>query len=707
MQSAINKLVYLGIGANNIPDLAAYVSGNNDDVPACITSIGPIASINLLVGANNAGKSRFMRAVMKSDTYFLFKSDETLKAYESLIESLISLRDVVENGTINFSVLTNYKNSSNNLRFLNDSHKELFDNDFKQKITLDPAYIDQVVNDIKRSLKPSLVNNDAPEILNHYFKIFRIFAEIINLDLRSGTWFSHYPTLALTIEYFNQADKIFLKELLLKIQLLSFLIENNIESFKPLGKIYIPILRTARTILFDNESDQAFQTTEQSVLNTIFKQTIIKSYKINPDDVDIHTGLDLYEMISRARSASREKRRLFDEFESFLSENFFQGKEFEIVARYAEKGKNEHLYVSIDKTEHEIHFLGDGIQALIMLLYPIFLAKPGSWIFIEEPEVHLHPGMQRLFIKTLLDNQIIQEKKLIIFLTTHSNHLFDIAVATKQKTSIFAFQKIQEQPPLFSLNSTVAGQLNILNLLEVTNSSVFMANCAFWVEGPTDRVYLRKYLNEYVKKYYPQLTLHEDLEYCFFEYAGSNLEHYIFSKEPESLDNESSDKIKAWFLSNRIFLVADSDKNKEGKHSKLLKQQNSNFVYYVLPVREVENLLSPEIIMNQLPKIFNNWKKSHKQNWSEQIIANPIKAGEYENEYLAKFVIDKYNTVTFPKIQGTSGTLTTRYKNKLAYQIEFTLEWDEMSLVAQELAKKMFQFIIIHNPLLSKSLMLF
>jgi predicted ATP-dependent endonuclease of OLD family len=65
--------------------------------------------------------------------------------------------------------------------------------------------------------------------------------------------------------------------------------------------------------------------------------------------------------------------------------------------------------------------LGDGIQALIILAYRLFTAKNGSWIFIEEPEQGLHPGLQRAFLDAVAKEQEIKDKKLKIFMTTHSS----------------------------------------------------------------------------------------------------------------------------------------------------------------------------------------------------------------------------------------------------------------------------------------------
>lgn len=91
-----------------------------------------------------------------------------------------------------------------------------------------------------------------------------------------------------------------------------------------------------------------------------------------------------------------------------------------------------------------------------------------------------------------------------------------------------------------------------------------MSNCSIWVEGITDRIYLRSYLKAYEinKKNEPDyIKFKEDIHYSFFEYAGSNLSHYIFDNSDDF--QEEKNKIKGQFLSNKIFLIADKDEKKK------------------------------------------------------------------------------------------------------------------------------------------------
>ncbi len=213
----------------------------------------------------------------------------------------------------------------------------------------------------------------------------------------------------------------------------------------------------------------------------------------------------------------------------------------------------EHIQVFLNDEERDLHDLGDGIQMLIILMYPIFMADKDSWIFIEEPELNMHPGFQHLFLKAITTNPKITDKNLTFFITTHSNHLLNLSLSHPDQISIFTFEKSsgsESNKSISRIKKVFGNDLDVLNLLGTFNASVFMANCSIWVEGITDRMHLRAYLKAYIRdNKEDKFEYIEDLHYSFFEYGGSNIAHFSF------LEDEK-DKIKAHFLSNKIFLLA-------------------------------------------------------------------------------------------------------------------------------------------------------
>ena len=72
--------------------------------------------------------------------------------------------------------------------------------------------------------------------------------------------------------------------------------------------------------------------------------------------------------------------------------------------------------------------------------------------------------------------------------------------------SVFHFSKIEDEnkieaeKPSFKVEVASAQDRRILMNLGVQNSSVFLSNATIWVEGITDRLYLRAYMKKYIEE---------------------------------------------------------------------------------------------------------------------------------------------------------------------------------------------------------------
>jgi predicted ATP-dependent endonuclease of OLD family len=223
---------------------------------------------------------------------------------------------------------------------------------------------------------------------------------------------------------------------------------------------------------------------------------------------------------------------------------------------------------------------------VLILTFPLF--KHGDkplLAFIEEPELFMHPWLQRVFLEVLTK----------YFLTTHSNHFLDLTVDFKD-VSIFTVEKrLQEGQATasFRVANVSSGHHQTLQLLGVRNSSVFLSNCTIWVEGITDRRYVAHWLRLY-QDYLAakdganraRQPFKEDLHYSFVEYAGSNITHWSF------LDETGPDVDR---LCGKLFLIADSDNAKDGD-AKAERQAKLGKRFHCLPAKEIENLMKPEIL---------------------------------------------------------------------------------------------------------------
>ena len=194
------------------------------------------------------------------------------------------------------------------------------------------------------------------------------------------------------------------------------------------------------------------------------------------------------------------------------------------------------------------------------------------------------------------------------FVTTHSNHFLDLTL-DYEDVSIFRVRKELEESeeleviPKFVIENVSNKDKQTLELLGVKNSSVFLSNATIWVEGITDRMYIRSAFNlwQQENKKKGKRVFREDAHYSFVEYSGANLSHWDF------VEDEEISQISLESIVSHIFLIADNDKDdtatqveprrktkKEARLAAIKKKMGKNF--YRLEKREIENLISSKVL---------------------------------------------------------------------------------------------------------------
>jgi len=69
--------------------------------------------------------------------------------------------------------------------------------------------------------------------------------------------------------------------------------------------------------------------------------------------------------------------------------------------------------------------VGDGLKALIEVVAPIYMGA--SYVIIEEPEIHMHPGYLNAYVNELLN--ALEKPSVQLFMTTHSIEFLDILLS--------------------------------------------------------------------------------------------------------------------------------------------------------------------------------------------------------------------------------------------------------------------------------------
>ena len=144
---------------------------------------------------------------------------------------------------------------------------------------------------------------------------------------------------------------------------------------------------------------------------------------------------------------------------------------------------------------------GSGLKTIILVLLNIFLvpvtlnAKLSKTIFVfEELENNLHPALQRRLFNYLKDWSIMN--KVTVFFTTHSNIPINLFSSDKNSKIVHLTSNSNGTSSVTS-ESYQGYNFRVLDDLDVWASDIFQSNGVIWVEGPSDRIYLKKWINYY------------------------------------------------------------------------------------------------------------------------------------------------------------------------------------------------------------------
>ncbi|WLD21902.1 AAA family ATPase [Aeromonas veronii] len=476
--------------------------------------------LNLLIGPNNSGKSRFARALITSD------DDELLIYDEKTASQLI-----------------------NQYRFILDLYQD---------------------NIMEHGINGSTLQSFIKGQLFSKTDINKIFSSIRNLIIeasdrsrdRSGGPYPHiYPAVQ---SYVRTGGYEIPKEKLL---------------IKSSNQYYIPILRGMRPLI---TSDDAY-----------LERTVKDYFPSAQDNLKIITGHDIYQLLASHLLGKPEQREKIKKYEKLLSSEFFNGEEVTLIPEY---GKDTVAVKLGSADQFPIYDLGDGLQQIIIITSAAYLNSKDSIITIEEPEISLHPGFLRQLALFLLNHT-----NHTYFITTHSNSLIDLAELNDSIT-ISRFKRDSESNKFLIKNGFKDREL--LFDLGVRASSLYLSNATIWVEGITDRIYIKSFMENYIN--YAADDEKEELQsyienyhYSFVEYQGGTLGHWCFTDDGES----SEGRLNALRTASNILLLVDGDIKSKGNRLSILQNEFEDKLI-VMPGKEIENLLPESILLKTAIEIY-------------------------------------------------------------------------------------------------------
>ncbi|MDD6404242.1 MAG: AAA family ATPase [Clostridiales bacterium] len=240
--------------------------------------------------------------------------------------------------------------------------------------------------------------------------------------------------------------------------------------------------------------------------------------------------------------------------------------------------------------------MGSGLKTIILVLLNLLVIpelndyKNKNIVYgFEELENNLHPAMQRKLFEYIYEFATMRDVQ--VFITTHS-HVAINAFYDKDDAGIFHVEKHNGRAQVKRIESYM-DKTAILNDLDVKASDILQSNGIIWVEGPSDRVYIQRWLELFFSD-----NFIEGVHYQFLYYGGRLLSQYSASEETELINIIKTNR--------NAVIVMDSDKRSEEADINETKKRiideldSLDMMSWVTAGKEIENYIPKSVIEDML-----------------------------------------------------------------------------------------------------------
>lgn len=303
-----------------------------------------------------------------------------------------------------------------------------------------------------------------------------------------------------------------------------------------------------------------------------------------------------------------------------------------ISVRRSEETTNWEVFLTEEhKGDIRLSQSGSSLKSILLILAMLRLKplidKKFDWsktVFaIEEPENNAHPALLRRLLDFLAKAR--DEKGFTLIITTHSPLCIDWAAGRDDSQIIHVTHDGKEARSRVVVDHKLKGE--ILDDLGNRASDILQANGVIWVEGPSDRIYLRRWI-----ELRSGGALREGAHYAVMFYGGKVLSHF-HALAPDS--EEVEDLVSLLRLNRNVAVMMDSDRATAGagldatKERVIAEVKGYGGMAWVTEGREVENYIPRDLLdklaKGPLPKGSIKFTKIPEQRWVSPFVESKVK----------------------------------------------------------------------------------
>jgi hypothetical protein len=291
------------------------------------------------------------------------------------------------------------------------------------------------------------------------------------------------------------------------------------------------------------------------------------------------TDVDLWKL---AQAAARKTDRTRSQewahtLELILMDVFGGDVAYEVQPR---ESSGQFLLRLDGETDIDLNHVGAGVREAVAIAYTALSGGEADVLCIEEPENCLHPTAVRRLLSSLLRRTGVQ-----LVVTTHA-----AAVLNSNPDTVVRIARAAEGGKS-TVVDRASQRFEAIRSLGYSLADLVLAPCAVWVEGPSDRLYVKHWLSSE--------GLHEGIDYQIMFFGGALGTHITTHADPDP--SEQLAAIRR--LGRRCVVIVDSDKDgpraRLKRHVERFKAELDADPHALLEItrgREIENYLPIEVV---------------------------------------------------------------------------------------------------------------